>query len=79
MLGSLTSLTGGGGMTGGAATNGDFGAEASFYTGDAGNIRNEGITINKGFKFDDKNPVHVGGAIILAVALMGFLVKTLRS
>lgn len=76
----LGSLTGGGGLSGsgGASTNGDFGADTGFYTGDTGNISNAGITVNKGFSFDDKNPIHIGGAVIAAIALIGFLTKTLK-
>ncbi len=76
--GMQNSPTGGWSGQGGAATNGDFEARAKFSHGDTGNIRNEGITINKPFKFDDENPVHVGGAIIAAVGFLALLIKLFK-
>lgn len=78
MLGALTSLTGGGGLSGGAATNGDQKTQSSFGVGDTGNIHNGGLTLNSGFKFDDKNPLHIGGLLLIAGVVAAYFFKRLK-
>ena len=71
----------GGGYQGGsaAASTGDQRNSTDLGQGDFGNIYNEGITLNKGFSFDESNPVHVGGALILVVTVLAYIMKMFKS
>ena len=75
---SAAGSLGGGGVSGGSdpmATT----SSSGLNQGDVGNIHNEGLTINAGgFKFDEGNPVHIGGAILIAAMVFGGFLKMLR-
>lgn len=76
MLSALTSLTGGGGLTGGSSgplQGGD--SQASGAGSDTGNIENGGITINQGFKFDSGNPLHWAGVAVVGLVVLKVLKK----
>jgi|GEM_PF-4661430 len=47
--------------------------------GDFGNISNGGITVNESFKFDSKNPFHIGGAVVVSLALLAYFAKVTKS
>lgn len=76
MLGALTSLTGGGGLSGSSST-GDQKTTSDYRT-TAGNISNGGLTLNEGFSFDINNPIHLMGAGLAFVIVGGFAVKALK-
>lgn len=79
MFDILDGLSGGlsGGGSGAATSNGPLTPEVSNSNSVAGNTVG-GLTINKGFRFDPENPVHVivGGAVVVFVG--GLILKRVK-
>lgn len=61
-----------------AAATGALDSLFKFGAGDTGNIDNGGITINKAFKFDGDNPLHIGGAVVVVGVALAYLAKLFR-
>lgn len=80
MLGALTSLTGGGGLSSSSsASTGDQETSASYET-TAGNVTIGGLTIGaKGFKFDADNPVHIVGGVLVTLLTVVGIVRLVKS
>ena len=79
MFDVLDGLSGGlsGGGSGAATSNGPLDPENSNNT-TAGTVTNGGITINRGFRFDPENPVHVIGAGAALVFVGGLILRKVK-
>lgn len=71
----------GGGFQGGgssaASSNGPLDANTTSGI-EAGTVTNGGITLNRGFRFDPENPVHVIGAGAALVFVGGLILRKVK-